>query len=143
MFGLAASAEECVVPAGGAAGAVAAKSAGAALLACGREGGFFILPFDALLGFEDEAAALVKIDAAVRLSAVGVGEDDAAFEDVGVVVVVGARGVGVRDIEDIAQFAEEQGVVRTLGTAGSGPTIEEGLDGVARHARKDGEAWEI
>lgn len=140
LFGLAAGAEERVVPGGGATGAVAAESVGAALSAGGREGGFCILPFDALLGFEDEAAAFVEVNAAIGLGAVGVGEDDAALEDVGVDVIVGARGVGVWDVEDIAQLAEEQGVIRSLGTARGGPTVEEGLDGGARHARRNGEA---
>ena len=68
-----------------------------------------------MLGFEDEAAALVEVDAAGGWRAVGVDEHDAAFEDVGVgIVVVVADGLGTGDGEEVAELAEEEGVVGSV-----------------------------
>ncbi len=47
-----------------------------------------------LLGFEDEVAAPVAVDAPGRAAAVAVAEGDAALEDVGVVACILARRVG-------------------------------------------------
>ena len=77
-----------------------------------RLGGFAFL--DALLGFEDEAAALVEVDAAGAGGAVAVMKGDAALEDVGVVGVVGRGRVGPRNAEQIAELGEEELVVGTL-----------------------------
>jgi len=49
-----------------------------------------------LLGFDDEAAALVKIDAADGDVAITIVHGDRALKDVGVVAIVGAGGVGGR-----------------------------------------------
>ena len=105
---------------------------------------FFILFFDALLGFTNEGSAFVEVDAAEGLGAVWVLEDDAAFEDVGVGIVFGARGVRVGDGEDVAELAEEEGVVGALGAAGVLPAIDEGLDGEGGHVRGEwGEIWRV
>jgi hypothetical protein len=62
---------------------------------------------DFLLGLQDEATAFVEIDAAETLGAVGVDEDDAAFEDLGVVVVFGDGGVGRWNVEQVREFVQE------------------------------------
>jgi hypothetical protein len=79
----------------------------------------------ALLGFEDKTAALVEIDASGAGGAVGVGERDGALEGVGVERVVGLRGLGALDGEEVAEFREEKLVVGTLGGAGFTPTRNE------------------
>lgn len=83
---------------------------------------------------EDEAAALVEVDPAVGLRAVGVDEDDAAFEDVGVVIIFRHGRSRARDIEQLAELAEEELVIGAFGAAGFGPAVDEGLDGVVSHA---------
>jgi hypothetical protein len=134
LFGLATGAEEDVVPGGGAARAVTAEAAFFALAGGVGKELFFVLLLDALLGFEDEAAALVEVDAAEGLGAVRVDEHDAAFEDVGIGIVFLLRGLGAGDFEQIAELAEKEGVVGAFGAARGGPAIDEGLDGVAGHA---------
>jgi hypothetical protein len=57
-----------------------------------------------VFGFEDEAAALVEVDAAGGVGAAAVVEADGALEDVGVVAVVGLRRVGAGDGEQVAQL---------------------------------------
>jgi hypothetical protein len=52
-------------------------------------------------------------------------EADGAFEDVFVVGVVGAGGVGERDVEDGAQFGEEELIVGALRAAGGVPAGDE------------------
>jgi hypothetical protein len=86
------------------------------LAGCGEEF-FIVFLFDALFGFEDEAAAFVEVDVAVGLGAVWILENDLSVEDVGVLVVVGARGVGTGDFEDVAQLAEEEAIVGAFGAA--------------------------
>ena len=78
-----------------------------ALLAGGGEQVLIILLFDALLGFEGEAAALVEVDAAERLGSVGIDKHHPTLEDVGVFIIVGDGRFGARDFEQVAQFAEE------------------------------------
>jgi hypothetical protein len=54
-----------------------------------------------LLGFQDEGATFVEIDAAEGLSAIGIDEDDATFEDVGVVVVFLLGWFRSRNVEQV------------------------------------------
>ncbi|HEV7402340.1 MAG TPA: hypothetical protein VGO11_05415 [Chthoniobacteraceae bacterium] len=101
-----------------------------------RDGGErlgFRLFLDAPLGLEDEAAALVEIDAAGAGGAVLVMKGDAALEDVGVGGIVGVRGIGLRDAEQRAEFGEEEGVVGALGGSGVLPAGDEVLDGGLVH----------
>ena len=133
MLGLAAGAEQGIVPGRGAASAVPFVAFAFPFVGRGGENQFIVLPLDALLGFQHERAAAVQIDPAVRLRAVGVQEHHAALEDVGVVIVVGDRGIGGRHREQVAQFAQKKLVVRVLRAAGRAPTGDEVFSGVARH----------
>jgi hypothetical protein len=89
-----------------------------------EEVGFFIRS-GALFGFEDKAAAFVEVDEAGGGLAVAVVEEDGAFEDVGVVAVVGAGGVGPLDAQEGAEFGEEELVIGPLRGAGGAPACEE------------------
>lgn len=134
MLGLTAGAGECVVPGGGADGAVAFFATFLSFLAGGGKQFFIVFLFDALFGFEDEAAAFVEVDVAVGFGVVGVFENDAAIEDVGVLVIVGESGVRWRDFENVAQLVEERDVVGALRAAGTRPALDEFLDLVVGHA---------
>ena len=82
-----------------------------------------------LLGLADEAAAAVEVDEAVVGAAVGLADDDAALEHVGVVAGVVPRRVGARQTEDLAQLGEEELVVGALAAAGALPAGDEGVEG--------------
>gem|GEM_PF-2992592 len=79
-----------------------------------------------LLGFENEMAALVAVDASVRRTAVTVAKTDPALEDVGVVAGIVARRVGGGDVEQPAEVGDEELVVGQLGTVGRSPAGDEG-----------------
>lgn len=79
----------------------------------------------ALLGFEDEAVALVEVDAAGAVRDVGLLERHRPLEDVGVLLVVGLRRVRALDPEHVAQLAEEELAVGTLGRARLFPARDE------------------
>ena len=76
-----------------------------------RLAGLGVAVVRALLGFQHEAAAPVEVDAADADGAVPVGEADGLFEDVGVLGVVRAGGLGRFDLQHGAQFREEKLVV--------------------------------
>jgi hypothetical protein len=104
----------------------------------------FVLFLDALLGFEDKAAAFIEVDSAEGFGAIGIDEDDAALEDVGVVVIFLPRWFRTRDFEEVAEFAEKEGVIGAFGARGSRPAGDEDLDWVSRHAALadlDGMNW--
>jgi hypothetical protein len=103
-------------------------------LAPGGEERFLILLLDSLLGFEDERGAFVEVDAAKRLRAVGVVEDDAALEDVGIGIIFLAGRLRARDFEQVAKLGEDEGVVGAFRAAGFGPPRDEGWDGGVGHA---------
>lgn len=133
LLSLAVGLEHGVIPRGGAAdGGPFLRALFFGLRHRGERGGFLLL-LDALLGLEDEAAALVEIDAAGAGGAVLMMKGDAALEDVGVVGVVGVRGVRARDAEEIAQLGEKEGVVGALGGAGALPASDEVLNGGLVH----------
>ena len=97
-----------------------------------RLGGFAFL--DALLGFEDVAAALVEVYAAGAGGAVRVMKGDTALEDVSVVGVVRLCGIRSRHVEQIAKLGKEKLVVCTLRRAGRRPAGHEVWDrGVILH----------
>lgn len=73
----------------------------------------------ALLGFQNEATAFIEVDAAGAGGSVSVVEVDGAFKYVGVVMVVGDRGVGTGNTEDVAEFGEEELVVGAFGGSGT------------------------
>ena len=94
-----------------------------------------------LFGFQDEAVALVEVDAAEALGAVGGSAFDRAFEDV---VVFGGRGRGggwAGDTEHVAEFGEEQGVVGALLTTLL--TLPAGDKGIGRGERGGHVWWRI
>ncbi len=66
-------------------------------LAGGGQQLYIVFLFNALFGFEDEAAAFVEVDAAEGVGTIGVDEDDAALEDVGIVIIFGVRGFRMWD----------------------------------------------
>lgn len=68
----------------------------------------------ALLGFENEAVALVAIDPAVRRAAVDLRLDDVAFEDIVVLLRVADSGMWRVDAEQDAQIGNEQLSIGTL-----------------------------
>jgi hypothetical protein len=78
------------------------------------------------LGFEDEAAALIKVDESAAFGAVGVVKNDFAFEDVGVVFKTLRGGLGLGQVEKGTEFGEKKLIVLALGTAGFGPALDEG-----------------
>jgi hypothetical protein len=141
-LGLAAGADHGVVPGGGAAdGGAFLRFPGGG----GEEGELLgALLVAALLGFEREAAALVEIDAAGAAGAVGVAEGDGALEDVGVAGVVGLARVRTRDVQEIAEFREEELIVGALGGGRALSARYEGGDAIrcrdVRHPRGVGVA---
>jgi hypothetical protein len=112
-FGLATGADHGIVPRAGAA------DGGPFFLADlrpGREerlGGFFGAAdhVGTLFGFEDEAAPFVEINAADALGAIAQVEGDVPFEDVCIVGDAGPRGIGLRDVQEVAELREEEGIV--------------------------------
>ena len=86
------------------------------------ERGDFVAP---LLGLQNETAMLVKIDAADAGHAGAVAKGDRALEDVGVIAVIRAGGVGARDAQKIAEFGKEELVISALGSAGVFPAADE------------------
>jgi hypothetical protein len=78
-----------------------------------------------LLRFEDEVAAAVQVNAALRGGAVKVVKGDGLFEDVGIEMIFGARRLGTRDFEEVAEFGEKEGVVGALGGGGVLPAFDE------------------
>jgi hypothetical protein len=81
-----------------------------------------------LLGFADEAAALVAVDEAVAGAAVAVVKDDAALEDVGIVAGVFVGRLGWGDFQEGAEIGDEELVIGPLGAADVAPAGEEGVD---------------
>jgi hypothetical protein len=81
--------------------------------------------FAALFGFQDEAAAFVEIDEASAGEARRVTERHGALEDV--VVLAGVRDgrVGPRDFQVVAEFGEEEYVVRPFRRGRGLPPIDE------------------
>ena len=86
-----------------------------------------------LLGLAHQTAAAIQVDAADAGAAVGVPEDDAALEYVGVVGLVGTGRVRRRQVQQRDQLGEKQLVVGQLGAAGVAPAGDKGVD-----ARLDG-----
>ena len=81
-----------------------------------------------LLGFQDEAAALVKIDAAGTDDAVGRLPLHRAFEYVVVLLGGGSGGIGAGHAEHIAELGQEQGVIGAfLAAFAALPTRDESL----------------
>jgi hypothetical protein len=56
-----------------------------------------------------------------------VAESDGAFEDVLVVAFFGDGGIGAGDVEEIAEFGEEELVVGAFGGGGILPALDEGV----------------
>jgi hypothetical protein len=80
-----------------------------------------------LLGFEDEGATAIAVDAPGRRAAVAVRERDAALEDVGVLRRLVAGRLGLVDTEERAQVADEDLVVRELASGWGFPASDEGV----------------
>src|SRR5690242_18945308 len=78
-----------------------------------------------LIGFEDEMGSLAKDDEVGGGGAIGVGGGDGAIEDVVVFGIVGSGGVGEGEVEEVAQFREEELVVGAFGAAGGLPASGE------------------
>ena len=97
---------------GGAANGRAAAEAGGSV--GGKEGGA-VFGGGALLGFEDKAAAFVKIDAANGGVAVAVIHGDGSLEDIGIVAIIRLRGLGAGGVEQGAKLGQEHRIVRPLG----------------------------
>jgi hypothetical protein len=74
-----------------------------------------------LLGFENEMAALVAVDAPARRAAVAVAKADAALEDVGIVAAIVVCRVGGGDVEQPTEVGDEELIVGQLGTVGRAP----------------------
>ena len=84
----------------------------------GRQGDLLALPGPAaLLGLEDEAAALVEVDPADLAVAVQVAAADGALEHIVVGLAARPGGIGVRQVEQVGQLDEEHRIVGALGPA--------------------------
>jgi hypothetical protein len=81
--------------------------------------------FAALFGFQDEASAFVEIDETGAGEACRVTERYRALEDV--VVLAGVRDgrLGPRDFQEVAEFGEEQCVVRPFRSSRVLPPLNE------------------
>jgi hypothetical protein len=79
-----------------------------------------------LLGFENEMAALVAVDAPARRAAVAVAKADAALEDVGIVAAIVVCRVGGGDVEQPTEVGDEELIVGQLGTVGRAPAGDKG-----------------
>ncbi len=125
-FGLAAGAGHGVVPLVGAADGggflfdLERGEGGSSLF----QGGGIGLGGLELFGFEDEAGALVEVDAAFGGGAVVEVFGDGEFEGVTLIEIV----VGAFDAEKVGEFAEEGLAVGALGGGGGGPALNKGLD---------------
>lgn len=86
----------------------------------------------ALFGLEHEMPAPVEIDEAAAAGAIGGDAGDGALEDIAVFRRIGRGGIGPRHVEEVAELAEEEGVIGPLGGAGGLPAGDEQVDGV-RH----------
>ena len=117
MLGLIAGTEHSLVPAGG------PTDCGPTPPGHLEKGGFGRSA--ALLGFEDEAAALVKIDEPGAGEACRVMEGNGAFKYVVVLEVIGGGGIGPGDFEEVAEFGEEESVICPLGSARVVPPLNE------------------
>ena len=62
-----------------------------------------------LFGFQDETVALVEVDAAVGFGAIAFVTDDGTLKPVGAPGRQWRPGAG--DVQDVAEFGQEQGVV--------------------------------
>jgi hypothetical protein len=87
-----------------------------------------------LFGLQYERAAPIAVDEAHRFAAVTVAKGDAALEHVGVLARVSHRRLRRLDIQQAAEFADEELVIGTLGTADFGPAGDEAFDsGMCAH----------
>lgn len=82
----------------------------------------------ALLGLQHEAMALIGVDAAKALCAIGLFLKDAALEHIVVVGVVGAAAFGRIDTDQGAKAVDEILRVRQLRAAGQRPFGNEGFE---------------
>ena len=82
-----------------------------------------------LLGLQHVAGAAVEVDEAVAAGAVAVLEDHPALEAVGVLVGVLPGRVRLGQVEEGAEFGEEELVVGPLGAVGPLPAGDEGVHG--------------
>nr|WP_293846941.1 hypothetical protein [Sphingopyxis sp.] len=82
----------------------------------------------ALLGFENEAVALVGVYPAETFGAVGFLLEHATLEHIIVVGVIGATSLGRIDADQRAKTVDETLRVREFGTAGWRPFGNEGFD---------------
>lgn len=84
----------------------------------------------ALLGFEDEMAPFVAVDAAGgAVFSVCICKGDAPLEDVGILLDARRGRLGRRDAEDVGAKLFDEGLgVADLGAAASFPAADEGLD---------------
>ncbi len=78
----------------------------------------------ALLGFKDEAAALVQVDAAGGAALIGLVVGDAALEAIG--SGAAGRGLGAVEPKQVAEFDQERRCVGALGLLGACPAGDEG-----------------
>ncbi len=85
----------------------------------------------ALLGFDDEGAALVEVDAAGAGRAVRILELDAALEGVDVLVRGFDRACRFFNAEDFAQVFGERLKIRAFLAAGCAPADDEVFDGIS------------
>ena len=78
-----------------------------------------------MLGFENEASALVEIYEARAGGSVGMFVGNRVFEDVLVAGIVGDGGVRTRDGEEVAEFGEEELIVGAFSGGGVLPASDE------------------
>ena len=90
------------------------------------------LSLGGLLGFKDEAVALVAVDPPGRARAVGQLEVDGAFEDVVVLCVVFLLRARRLHVQQVAQVDHERLRVAALRAAGLGPVFDERVRVAAR-----------
>ena len=89
-----------------------------------------------LFGLQDEASALVEIDAARADRAVSARKYDGAFEDVQIEPVVVPRRIWAIDTNQIAQFRQEKLTVRPLPGTGGLPAGNESGRRIDGHRRR-------
>ena len=73
--------------------------------------------------------ALVEVDEAGAGESVGMADGDLALESVLVFAAGGDGGIGTGDVEEVAEFGEEELVVGAFGRARVLPSLDEGVDG--------------
>ena len=88
----------------------------------------------ALLGFEDEVAALVEVDETAGDGAVEIADFNGLVEDVGVEVLDAGGGIGAFDFEEVAKLGEEELIVGAFGGVGLLPARKE-VRADRRHGR--------